>query len=294
MMSATIIKLVVFVGIFAYSSPCCTAQPNAILAPKMQNVCPGEIVYCTCNASGSLMDIYCPPVVNESNALTLLARDPVGTVLEDSWATLESVQSTEDLSFMGRLTLNIPNEQSPDTLSVICRVTTADSRSVTDSATFLMSGKPNPATTYTYSQVQNECKEGTAVSVNMFWNFPENTEEFILQLKSMNYNTTVYSTVNKTTVLLPRGMYLATLCTKNRCGQSCQNYSNVEIDCNSQLETGSATTDVKIIALPIVITVVIVGAIAIFVISTTVCMCMKKKDEHKPNNDSEAISTKVE
>ena len=87
------------------------------------------------------MDIYCPPVVNESNALTLLARDPVGTVLEDSWATLESVQSTEDLSFMGRLTLNIPNEQSPDTLSVICRVTTADSRSVTDSATFLMSGK---------------------------------------------------------------------------------------------------------------------------------------------------------
>ena len=37
-------------------------------------------------------------------------------------------------------------------------------------------------------------------------------------------------------------------------------------------------------ALPIVITVAIVGAIAIFVISTTVYMCMKKKDEVRPKS----------
>ena len=100
-------------------------------------------------------------------------------------------------------------------------------------------GKANPVTTYTYNQVQNQCEEGTAILVNMFWNFPENTEEFILQLKSMNYNTTVYSLVNNITVSLPRGTYSVTLWTRNRCGQSHPYYSNIEIDCTSQQEPKS-------------------------------------------------------
>ena len=100
-------------------------------------------------------------------------------------------------------------------------------------------GKPNPATNYVYNQVQNECEEGTAVSVNISWSSPDNADEVILQLQSMNYNTTVHSRVNSVTKLLPRGIYSVSLCTRNRCGQFCQNYSNMEIDCNSQLETKS-------------------------------------------------------
>lgn len=102
-------------------------------------------------------------------------------------------------------------------------------------------GKPNPATTCTYNQVQNECEEGTAVSVNIFWNFPKNTKEFILKLRRINYDNIirVHSLVNNVTVLLPRGMYRVDLCTRNHCGELCQRYSDMEIICNSQLETES-------------------------------------------------------
>ena len=65
------------------------------------------------------------------------------------------------------------------------------------------------------------------VPVNVSWDLPENAQEFMLQIKSTDYNNTIHSLENSITVLLPRGTYSATLCAMNRCGKTCRDYPNI-------------------------------------------------------------------
>lgn len=67
----------------------------------------------------------------------------------------------------------------------------------------------------------------TQVLVNVSWNSPENTREFMLQIKNTAYNNTIRSLENSVTILLPYGEYSATLCAINRCGETCQDYPNI-------------------------------------------------------------------
>ena len=134
-----------FLLLHVYSYKNITAQPSAILTPKIQNVCAGEIVSYNCIANGSIMDVYCPPLVDVSRPLTLLARDPVGTFRMESNSTstihVVLVQSTGESSFMGTISFYFSDEQMVGTVNVQCRVSTADGVDDTDSATFFMSGE---------------------------------------------------------------------------------------------------------------------------------------------------------
>ena len=130
------------VHVYSYNN--ITAQPSSILAPRgVQNVCHGEIVSYNCTTNGSIMDLYCPPLVTLSRPLRLLAREPVGTFRweSNSTATAELLQFNGSSSFMGRLTLYITDEQSLGAFDVHCRASLTDGRSVTDTAIFSMSGE---------------------------------------------------------------------------------------------------------------------------------------------------------
>ena len=64
------------------------------------------------------------------------------------------------------------------------------------------------------------------VPVDVSWDSPNNTEEFMLQIMNSDYSTTVRSVESNVTVLLPPGTYSATLCAINRCGRECRDYTN--------------------------------------------------------------------
>ena len=67
----------------------------------------------------------------------------------------------------------------------------------------------------------------TRVPVNISWDSSENAQEFKLQINSTGYNNTIRSLENSVTTFLPRGNYSATICSINRCGETCRNYSNI-------------------------------------------------------------------
>ena len=120
------------------------AQPSAILMPQdTRNVCRGESISYNCIGDGSIMELYSPPIVNESGALTLFSSDPVQTcnVVANSAAAIVFVDSTGSSSFMGTLTLHISNTISEGLFTVYCRVSTAGGMTTTNSTTFSISGK---------------------------------------------------------------------------------------------------------------------------------------------------------
>ena len=66
--------------------------------------------------------------------------------------------------------------------------------------------------------------------MNISWDSPGDTEEFILQINNnMNFNNTIRSIENSVIMLLPYGTYSATLCTVNGCGKTCQDYGRISI-----------------------------------------------------------------
>ena len=66
----------------------------------------------------------------------------------------------------------------------------------------------------------------TQVPVTVSWDAPENAQEFMLQIQNTDYDNTIRSLEKSVTVLLPYGTFSATLCTINRCGETCQDHSN--------------------------------------------------------------------
>ena len=99
-------------------------------------------------------------------------------------------------------------------------------RSFTYSYLHKHAGAPDPATSLTFQEIASLSEDRTQVAVNVSWDSPENVQEFVLQIQSTNYNNTIRSLENSVTVLLPYGSYSATLCTINRCGETCQDHPN--------------------------------------------------------------------
>ena len=108
-----------------------------------QSICRGQSISYNCIGDGSIMQMYSPPIVNESGALTLFSSDRVQTcnVIPNSAAAIVFVDSTGSSSFMGTLTLYISNTISAGLLNVFCRVSTAGGMTVTNSTTFSVLGK---------------------------------------------------------------------------------------------------------------------------------------------------------
>ena len=121
-----------------------TAQPNTVtlLPQKHQSVCRGESISYNCIGSGTAMALFSPPIVNESNPLTVFSSDPVQTcnVIPNSAAAIVLVDSTGSPSFMGTFTMYISDEQSEGQRTVFCRVTAADGMATTKETTFSVLG----------------------------------------------------------------------------------------------------------------------------------------------------------
>lgn len=207
------------------------AQPNTvtILPQKHQSVCHGESISFNCIGSGTSMALFSPPVVNESNPLALFSSQSIQTciVMPNIAASIVLVDSTGSPSFIGTFTLYISDGQSEGQLTVYCRVSSADGMITANETTFSVLGAPNPATSLTFQETVALSEDMAQVPVNVSWDSPENAQEFMLQIKNTGYKNTIRSLENSVTVLLPRGTYSATLCTINRCGKTCQDFSNI-------------------------------------------------------------------
>ena len=88
------------------------------------------------------MVLFSPPIVNESNPLTVLSSDHVQTcnVIPNSAAAITLVDTTGSPSFMGTFTLYISPEQSEGQRTVFCRVYSADGMVTTNQTTFSVLG----------------------------------------------------------------------------------------------------------------------------------------------------------
>ena len=88
------------------------------------------------------MVLVSPPVVNESNPISVLSGDPVQTcdVVTNSAAAIVLVDTSGSSSFMGTFTLYISPEQSEGQRTVICRVTAADTVVTVNETTFSVLG----------------------------------------------------------------------------------------------------------------------------------------------------------
>jgi hypothetical protein len=89
-------------------------------------------------------------------------------------------------------------------------------------------GAPSAVTSFDY-EVLGSSENMTQVLVMFFWDLPANAQEFMLQIMNTSYSNTIRSLENNVIIPLPYGNYSATLCTINRCGQTCQDYSNIVI-----------------------------------------------------------------
>ena len=125
----------IIIIIFTYA-----AQPDTVtLFPREHpTVCRGESISYNCMGSGTVMIMFSPPVVNESNPISLLSSNAVQTcnVITNSAAAIVLVDSTGSPSFMGTFTLYISDQQSRGQRTVFCRVIAADGMTTTDDTTF--------------------------------------------------------------------------------------------------------------------------------------------------------------
>ena len=126
--------MIIIIILFTYA-----AQPNIVtLFPqKHPTVCHGESISYNCIGSGIAMMMFSPPVVEESNPISLLSGDAVQTcnVITNSTAAIVLVDSA---SFMGTFTLYISDDQSEGQRTVSCRVIASDGTPTTDITTFFV------------------------------------------------------------------------------------------------------------------------------------------------------------
>lgn len=84
------------------------------------------------------MELFSPPIVEESEALTLFWNDSVQScnVRRSSAAAMILSDSPESLPFMGTLVLYISSEHPQTTYDVYCRVYTTEGNTTMTSSSF--------------------------------------------------------------------------------------------------------------------------------------------------------------
>ena len=108
-----------------------TAQPNimvSLLPQDHQTVCLGESISYNCAGNGTSIALNSPPIISESNPLTVLTRDGVEhcSVRANSAAGIILVDPTESSLFMVTFTLYVSDEQSEGERTVFCSVSSLD------------------------------------------------------------------------------------------------------------------------------------------------------------------------
>ena len=110
------------------------------------------------------MVLFSPPIVNESNPISLLSSNAVQTcnVIINSAAAIVLVDSTGSTSFMGTFILYISDEQSEGQRTVFCRVIAADGIVTTKETTFSVLGNNYYSISTSYCKVGRKLKFGLA------------------------------------------------------------------------------------------------------------------------------------
>ena len=120
--------------------------PTIMLSPnKYPNVRVGESISYNCRCEGSIMQLYSPPIVPESSALTLFSTDPVQRciVLPSKASACVLVDSPGNSSFTGTLTLFISEEVGDqEDFLVHCRVFTTHGVENTSATYYVDTCKP--------------------------------------------------------------------------------------------------------------------------------------------------------
>lgn len=120
-----------------------TAQSNMVtISPQGQTVCLGESVSFNCNGTGINMEMFSPPIINESStvAVSSVPGAQPCNVRSNLAAAIALVDSTGSSSFRATFTLYISDEQPEGQRTLSCRVTESNGMFTTDSTTFSVLG----------------------------------------------------------------------------------------------------------------------------------------------------------
>jgi len=279
---ATCMNVIVILAVFS----CCGISPNlaqskSIVSFSPQNlerVCRGNNLEVNCTTNGTSLFLYAPPIINLNQGINIFSFDPdndcsaVGT---SSMVCKQSVAS-DNTSFVGVLTLNVPNGQEIGNYILFCNG--SDAQVSTDFEVLAGADYPNQEMLSPNLGINGNSEN---CIVNMTWNYLRNAEEYKVIIESP---MSITLTTNNNFYILDYqcANFTGTIKAINTCGweSNTENF-NMSI-CDSQCIKGDASRDDNGGDTTTIIVGVVLGVILIITLvaltSVSIALCLKNRD----------------